>query len=283
MKTKHILSIITVLFLGAACTRVEPGHVGIRVDFAAGDSNSIEILTNPGLYRDIWAEEVYQFPLFEQTYSWTKDVNEGSPLDESITFQTAEGVSVNTDIGMTLAINSEHVKELWLTYRKGVGEIIAGPLRNKLRDAMNKYGALIKVEDLIANGKNILADSVTKHLNREFNSKGILVQKVSIINSIRLPENVNKAINFKIEATQKAIARENELRETEALSKKKIIEAEADARVASIAAETEARNLLLKSRQLTPLIIQYEAIQKWDGKLPQVSSGTSTPFITIPK
>ena len=36
-------------------------------------------------------------------------------------------------------------------------------------------------------------------------------------------------------------------------------------------------------RKLNPAILQLEAIQKWDGKLPQImSSGGAVPFINVP-
>jgi len=45
-------------------------------------------------------------------------------------------------------------------------------------------------------------------------------------------------------------------------------------------AETKANQLI--SQSITQTLVQYKAIDKWDGKLPQVSSD-NIPFININK
>lgn len=47
--------------------------------------------------------------------------------------------------------------------------------------------------------------------------------------------------------------------------------------------DAELEGIGIKSEALTrnPKITEYEAIQKWDGKLPTYMLGNSTPFINI--
>ena len=99
-----------------------------------------------------------------------------------------------------------------------------------------------------------------------------------------------EALNRKIEAIQLAQQRENELREAEAQARKEvaIISGEAQSRV--IKAKSEAESTLLKAgaeasanlliqKSLTKQMIEWEAVKKWDGKLPEVLSGKDMPFI----
>lgn len=62
---------------------------------------------------------------------------------------------------------------------------------------------------------------------------------------------------------------ENEVATAKAEAQKTIVQAQAQA---------TANELLAKS--LTPEYMQYQALQKWDGKLPQVTGG-NTPFVNL--
>lgn len=266
-----ILALLVIISLVTSCTTVPAGHVGVRVDYTEDDSTGIEVLSSPGYKRDIWGEEVFIFPVFERNYVWSKNANEGNPVDESVTIQTSEGLTANMDVGISINIDPTHVKQLYVRYRNGVDEIIDGPVRNLTRDALNKYASAIPAERLYSDGKVALMDSVRASLTRQLKPYGIIVNKVYLAGQIRLPESITQAINAKLAATQQAIQRENELREAEASSKIKIVQAEAEARV-----------LALKSQALDERLIRYEAVKKWDGKLPQYMSGNApVPFIDI--
>lgn len=48
-----------------------------------------------------------------------------------------------------------------------------------------------------------------------------------------------------------------------------------------IKAKAEAEANRLKLQTLTPQLIQYESIQKWDGQLPNVMGSGAVPFINM--
>ena len=90
-----------------------------------------------GRYCIGFNEDLYLFPTFTQNYVWTQNKAEGSPNNESITFQTTEGMSVNADVGISYHIKPSKVTTVFLKYRKGVDEITDIFLRNIVRDALN--------------------------------------------------------------------------------------------------------------------------------------------------
>ena len=80
-----------------------------------------------------------------------------------------------------------------------------------------------------------------------------------------------KAIESKQEAEQLALKAERDLQR---------IKIEAEQQIAT--AKAEAETLRLKNISVSPLMIQLNAIDKWDGKLPQyMLGGNSLPFINI--
>ena len=65
-----------------------------------------------------------------------------------------------------------------------------------------------------------MLQKVQEYVKNQVSDIGINVEKVYLVGSMRLPTAVTTALNLKIEATQKAQQRKNELRTTEAEAKK---------------------------------------------------------------
>ena len=83
-----------------------------------------------------------------------------------------------------------------------------------------------------------------------------------------------KAIEEKVIATQAKLKAEQDLARIEVEAKQTI--AKAEGRAKAIQIETQAIN-----SQGGANYVQLKAIEKWDGNLPNVMSGNSTPFINI--
>jgi len=214
---------------------------------------------------------IYKFPIFEQNHQWVRD--------EGFNFQTSEGLSVHADIGITFNLEPSHIHDLFAKYRRGMDEITHLFIRNNIRDAINKAASKMKIEELYGPEKENFFKSIQDQVHQELKPLGFNINHLYIIGQFNVPDNVRAALNAKIEAIQRAQQRENELREAEAEARKTVAKVEGDAQAKLLAAraEAEANNLLQKS--LTKQMIEWEAIKKWDGKLPQIMSGKDMPFI----
>jgi regulator of protease activity HflC (stomatin/prohibitin superfamily) len=291
MKKQFILSILIVMMIGlfSSCSKVPAGNVGVKV-YLLGQKKGVDSeVLGVGRYHIGINEELFLFPTFQQNYVWTRDRAEGSKTDESFTFQTSEGMSVNADIGIAYHIEKEKVNEIFQKYRKGVDELTDIVLRNAVRDAFNNIASKYNVESVYGKGKADLIMKVHEMVKEEFTKKGIIVDKLFYIGSIRLPNTVINALNMKVEATQRAQQRENELREAEAEAKKKIAQAEGEAKssVAIAKGKAQANKLLINSINKTlidyeRLQIEKEALKKWNGSLPTTMlPNSSLPFINL--
>jgi len=281
MKKMIIVAIIVAMAAVTACSKVPAGYVGVKVNLygSVKGVNADEI--GPGRYWIGMNEELYVFPTFTQNYVWTASKTEGSPNDESITFQTREGMSVNADVGISYHINPDKVATIFQRYRKGIEEITDIYLRNIVRDAFNQYGSQVNVESVYGSGKNELLKNVDAAVKQSVADIGIVVEKIYLSGSIRLPNQVVAALNRKIEATQRAEQRENELREAEAEAKKKVAESRGEAAAVLTRAKAQAEANIILSRSITSELIKYEATKKWDGKLPKFSGGQNIPMISV--
>lgn len=285
---KLMLRIILAIFLTTsifgtqACSKVPAGHKGIKV-YLLGTSKGVDQEElGVGRYFIGWNQELYLFPTFTQNYVWTKDPQEGSRNDESITFQSKEGMNVGADIGISYHIDPDKVSNVFQKYRRGVTEITDVFLRNMVRDGFTKVASEMEIDRIYGSGKTQLMDNVQQYVTTEVASIGIVIEKIYLINQLRLPNSVTTAINMKIEATQKAIKAENEVREAEAEAQKEIAKAEGFAKSTLIKAQAQAKSNKILAASLTPTLVQYKSVETWNGVLP-VYSGNSVPIISLPK
>ena len=269
------------LSLLTACSKVPAGHEGVIVHLL-GTSKGVDTeVKGPGRYWIGWNDELYIFPTFTQNYTWTKNPNEGSSQDESISFQTVEGLTVNADIGISYHIEADKVSEVFQKYRKGVDEITNIYLRNMVRNALVTQSSTRPIETVYGSGKADLITAVQKQVEDQVLPLGIVVEQLNWVGDLRLPESVTESINSKIKATQQAQQRENEVASSRAEADKEVAVATGHAKSVLIAAQAEADANKLVAASITPVLVEWQTIKTWDGKLPQVSGG-ATPFINLP-
>lgn len=270
------------LTVGVGCSKVPAGHVGVKVYLLGGakgvDSEELPV----GRYWIGINEELYLFPTFQQNYVWTQDATEGSPNDESFTFQTQEGMVVGADLGISYHLDPTKIPLIFQKYRRGIEEITDVFLRNHVRDALNARASTMSVEKIYGTGRTDFIEAAQSDVAEEVAGIGIVVDKLYLIGSFRLPDNVVGALNSKIEATQRAQQRENELREAEAQAKKVAAEAQGRADAILVVAKAEAEANRVVASSLTQPLIAYKQIERWDGVLPRFTGGDSVPLISIP-
>lgn len=276
-----ILSIAMLIGLNIAVGRVPPGQVGIKVNNLGSNEGVDHQELGVGYHYIGFFSNLFLFPTYKQNYVWTESPHEGNKVDESITFQTSEGLSVNADFGISFSIDPSKTSTLFQTYRKGIEEITHIYVRNNVRDAINEVGASMKVESLYGSGKTDLLAKVKSMVSEKLSPVGLLIDDIYVVGSLRFPENFVAALNAKLEAQQRAAQRENEVKEAEAQARKDVAKAQGEATANLTRAKAEAEANKLKLQTLTPQLIQYEAIQKWDGALPQITGGGSLPMINL--
>ena len=94
----------------------------------------------------------------------------------------------------------------------------------------------------------------------------------------------SQAIESKVEAEQKALKAENDLRRIEVEAKQREANAVglANANIAEAKGEAEAIAIINKALSENPNYLEWLKTQAWDGQLPLVVGEGGTPFIQIP-
>jgi len=274
---RFVKLMLACLFLSvlAGCTRVEPGHVGIKVNWY-GSQKGVEdfpLYTGRVWYNPV-SEEIYTFPTFMQNATWSGP--------EAITFNSVEVASVTADVAISYSLVPEKVPVIFVELRQDAEYITRVYVHNKVRDSLSKHASTMKVIDICGSHKEELLKAVKAELDAELKDQGFRFDMVTFVGKLRVDPQVEQSINMTIQATQRAIEAQNKVVQSTAEANQKIEEARGKAQSVLInaKAQAEANDILTKS--LSPELIRYEALQKWDGILPKVTSGNTMPFIEIP-
>ena len=273
---RKILIAVALMFGALAltgCDRVEPGHVGIKVN-KLGDDKGVGEVVGVGRYWTGWNTEVYVFPTFKQMKTY----------DDAFNFQMSDGTTIGYHIGMAYKVNPTKVTTVFQTYRKGVDDITDTDIKQKIADALNRLASKMTTDKFIDGGKADLLDNALKDIQGEMAPIGIEVISLSYVGKPEYPATVIASINAKVTANQTTLQREQEVQQriAEANMAREQAKGEADAVLTKAKAEADAIKLRGDALRQNPGVMELEAINKWNGQLPTTMvPGASVPFVPV--
>lgn len=293
VKSIAIGILVAVSSLVTGCNRIEPGWVGIKVN-QAGSSKGVEdypLQTGWVTYFPL-TTRIYEYPTFQQNVIWGASPHEGRAIDESISFNCKGGAAITADVSMSGKFKTEKVPHIFVKFRAEPEVIVHSYLRNEVRDALSRVASTYDPMDVIGERRGEFLDAVTKEVRHRVGDWWE-IDYITFANKLRMDPRIEQSINNIIEQKQKTQQSELQVKqikaqadqavaqaEGEARSKKAIAEGEAQAILAKAEAQAKANDLLSKS--LSPNLVQYEALHRWDGKLPVYSGlGSAMPFMNL--
>jgi regulator of protease activity HflC (stomatin/prohibitin superfamily) len=256
--TAAVVGFFLLVFLFMSCERIDAGHVGVKVN-QYGDNKGVSDVTEvTGMvfYNPI-THSIYEFPTFIQHKEYTGD--------NSFVVNSKDGSEFHVSPIINYSVQREKVPQIFAKYRRSLEQIEEGFLKTAVFDAFrlatNKYTA----DELIGNRQGYEVE-VRKILENQLLKEGFIVNQFT--SNLVYPETFKTAIEAKNNAVQAALRAENEVKTAEAQAKIKVATAEGNAQAMLTSAKAEAEANRMKQQTLTPLLLQLEYINKWDGKLP---------------
>lgn len=291
-----VVALVVVLFLlsfAVRVTRIEAGHVGVEINLAGQQRGASEIPVRTGwvMYSPL-TTQIIEFPTYVQTVKWTRDTNEGHPINEEMGFNSKEGMEILVDVSLSYAIEASKAPEFYVKYRvDDLDRFTHGILRDIVRNSLNEVASTYVVEDIYGERKAEFLHKVQAMIEQKVAPVGVGVQQFGFIGAPRVPQVIAAAITAKAQAIQQAERARNELATTQAEAAKKIAEAEGDAKSLVTRAQGEADANRIRQNSLTPQLLDLRRIEnaralidKWNGQLPTVESGQgSGMFLQLPK
>jgi regulator of protease activity HflC (stomatin/prohibitin superfamily) len=278
MKMRNLIistiAVVATLIVGSiffGCERIDAGHAGVKVELYGSDRGvqDIELVTGMVWYNR-FTTAVYEFPTYVREIKYQRAVDQDGTLvnDNSIHCTTADGMAISFDVSMNYSVQNNEVSNIFRKYRLPLEDLETRYLYTSVRNAYNGVAGQMTAEHIISNRK-VYEDSVRRVLLGQLSKEGFEIQQITIAGKISVPQSLEQAINSKITAVQNAQRAENEKQQTIAEAQKQIESARGDSASTIIRARAEAEANRLKQQSLTPLLVQKEMIDKWNGALPQ--------------
>lgn len=238
------LCLMVIGMMTSCYERIDAGKEGILVKLYGSDKGvQSASLVSGGTWYNPVTESVYEFPTTVQTIDY-----------EPFSVNAKDGSVFHVDPTLSFHVKEGSTPQIFKKYRKDIEEITKTTLFNYIKDAFriefNRY-----TTDSIISSREIFENAVQINITEVLKKEGFVYDNLT--SGIQYPKEIVNAITEKNTAVQRAAEANNNLKVEEARAKIKIIQAKAEA---------EANKL--KHVSLTPLLIQMEFIQKWDGKTP---------------
>ena len=203
-----------------------------------------------------------------------------SSEDDSIDLPTQEGQHIRQDISVTFNTTQERAADVFKSFRGAdISEIEATFIRRTIITVAQNAAGQMSLTGIISGDRGELQKRIQDNLHEEMDKMGFVVDKVNL-GASHLPLTIEDQLQQKMAAQQQAQQAEYKLQEQVTLAKARVAEATgvAEATLVQATAQAEANRKLQES--LTPLLVETKKIEKWDGKLPEVTGG-AMPFIDV--
>jgi regulator of protease activity HflC (stomatin/prohibitin superfamily) len=269
------IALLIPLLLAVGCTHVDAGHVGVEVNSCSGGGVKDKPL-GVGYHVTGVCTKIVEYPTYVQTAVWTKSPSEGHPSNEEITFTNSDQMSIAVDISLAYQLEPSKVPAFYAKFRDDeLDGFTHGFLRNLAREKFDSAAGRYRIEQIM--GDNVaFVKEVRDDLQEDLNPFGVVLSQFGFIGSPRPPQAVIDAINAKTSAVQKSIQIENELRQSQAEAKKAVAKADGEAQAQRLRADAEAYSNQKLASSLSPVLVEYLKVQKWNGTMPQVQGGAGT-------
>ena len=260
------------IFFAMCCTVVDSGEVGIRFhkwSLNEQDYGGVEGTCKGWVFYNPITTNVFTYPTFTQRKQY-----------ETFSVNAKDASLFEMDPTIAYRINPDKACDIFTKYRVGVKDLEEGYIRTCIYEAYRTCANQYPSDSLMSNRANFERD-VRSRLEKSLMAEGFLVEEFT--SKITPPSSLLSMIDAKNTAIQSALKAENEVKEAEANAKIAVAKAEGNAKAMKIKADAEAYYNRTIAASLSPMIVQEDMIEKWDGKMPQIMAGNGGMMMDISK
>jgi regulator of protease activity HflC (stomatin/prohibitin superfamily) len=284
-----VIGLVVIALLGVVFSSwrtIEPGYVGIVFDKAHHQvTNTIDpgwVLINP------LTQSITRYPVGIQTLVMVRADQEGVIQgDDSVRVGSREGQMLFADVSVQYSVARDQAAALYQVWAGAPIERIEDNLvRQITRAVLSDVASTYVWEDLYGPKRVEYTHKVSAELQRRFAVRFVTFESLNL-RGWHLPENLQQALDAKIAAQQAAEQQAFALQQAQMKAEQDVTEATGRANALKAQAEGEAAAITIRAQadadanrllggSLTPDLIDYQQVQRWDGKLP-VATGPSSP------
>lgn len=270
------VALVLIILVFNSYTTVEAGHNKVATMFGKVQPEAY----GEGLHIVNPLLNFVSFDLRQQTYTW-----------EKVQVPSQDKLKTSMDISVTFRLDGDRTPTI-LQETGVLKDVVIKHITPKVRSLLREAGKTVKQSQdfYLEMVQQQLQDYMENGLREYLEPKGVIVTAV-LFRDITLPQVVTSAV-IQTKERQEQLEREKaqlkiveqqaqqqvkqaEAREMAAVADANAKRTHADAEAYRITKEAEAQakaNQLL-AKSVTPVLIRYNAIQKWNGAYPQTLMG----------
>ena len=178
---------------------------------------------------------------------------------------------------MNFHIDPSFVNDLYQKVGLDFANKVIDPAFN---DFVKEVVPIYPITEILPKREEIRKRAMTK-LGDNLARYHIIVDDIYFAN-IRFSPEYERAIEAKQVAQQQVETQRQVLAQREIEAQQKVATAKGEAESILVVAQGQAKANDALSRSISPILVQYKSVEKWNGILPQVS-GSAVPFIDLGK
>jgi len=259
-----IFALILILSIGmSSCVQVDKGHVGVKTTWGRVEPDVLK----PGLH--------FVMPVAQQVTHVNVQVTPHQ-------FKEIEAASMEMQQVFLTGMMNYHLQESAAPNMvQNVGtdfadKVIDPAFADFIKEVVPKY----RVTDIYPNRDKIRVEAREK-LASNLERYGVVVDDIYVAN-VTFSKGYQQAIEEKQTAQQKVETERQVLEQKRMQAEQKMVDAKAEADANLYRAQKQAESNDILNRSISSSLIQYETMRKWDGKMPMVSGGNTTPLVQLP-
>jgi len=276
----------------SAWRSIRPGYVGIVFDKA--NHNVTTGALDPGwAFINPFTQAIQEYPITIQTYPMVQNSTEGPVQgDDSIKIQSDEGQQINLDVVIQYQVEKSEASQLYVDWGGAPLDVVEnGVVRQYTRSQVPVVAAKYGWEEITSTKRGAIVDEITEVLRNEFAKRHLSLVSFGV-REVHLPQSLQDALNQKIQAQQAAEQQKYSLQQAEVKAEQDVAQATGQANAVKAQAEGDAQAILTKAkaqavandllaRSVTPALIEYKQLDRWDGRLPMFTGGGQVPLIDV--
>ena len=261
-----LVVILLVVFVSASYVVIPAGHTGVALTFGKVEDTVLQ----EGLH--------FKVPFVQKIAVMDNRIVK---LDVNTEAFSKDLQTITTVVAVNYHVGKENSQTVYKNVGLNFEEVLITPAVNEVLKAVTAKYTAVELVSSRAEVSMLLDDG----LNEKLNNYGIFINELNIINWDFSEEYIN-AVEAKQVAEQNLIKTRTEqeqalvIANTEA--QKRVIAAEAEANEIKVLAEANAESNRILTESISELLIKYQTVAKWDGKLPTVMAGSDNMLIDIP-
>lgn len=259
-----IIIVALLIYVIGGMSHITVGSIGIEKHMSG------KITQVPqGYHWTGWGVAVQEYPTYTQSLILSSDTNEGKSQNQQWQVGTADQQELPVNTSLTWKISTKYVDALYQSVGgKDINyvsdKIVQPTMKNIVNEITHDYGW----NDIKGAQQTAVTERINGALKDALIKDGIEVETFGFT-YVGSPQGMAQS--------QQALA-SAELATKQAQQAQEKAKIENQTKIMNAEATAKANELLQQS--LTPALLQKMAIEKWDGKLSQVTGGAN-PFINL--